>query len=36
MNTFFLEVELQLGVTTSRYIKRTAEQISENTASHKE
>ena len=38
MSTFLLQVELQLGVTTRRYIKRTvtAEQISENTASHKE
>ena len=36
MSTFFLKVELKLGVTTRRYIKRTAEQISENTASHKE
>ena len=37
-STFFLQAELQLhvGVTTRRYIKRTAEQISENTASHKE
>ena len=32
----FLLVELQLVVTTRRYIKRTAKQISETTASHKE
>ena len=35
MSTFILQVELQLGVTTRRYIKRTAEQISENTTSQR-